>query len=296
MASTSHSRLARKAILSCAVAALTLSAAPARAASCGNGPEGFPAWLAEFKQEAVSRGISRSVVDRALAGVHYDPKIIARDRGQGIFHQSFSQFSGKLLSPSRVARGRSLMRSHAALLRSIENQYGVPGGVLVAIWGLETSFGADNGHFPILSSVATLAYDCRRSEHFRQELMAAVEIVQRGYMSPSQMVGDWAGEIGQTQFMPTNYLAYGVGRRDLIHNTGDALASTANFLRQKGWRAGAGWDEGEPNFPVLLEWNQARVYTQTVAAFADELQGRPRGQPAAAPANNGGGGFNFFPW
>jgi membrane-bound lytic murein transglycosylase B len=129
-----------------------------------------------------------------------------------------------------------------------------------------------------MRALATLAYDCRRSEKFTQELMDALRIVQRGDMSPSQMRGAWAGEIGQTQFMPSSYLLYAVdfngdGSRDLIHDTADVLASTANFLHGKGWRAGAGWDEGQPNFAVLLEWNKARVYSKTIALFADKLRG-----------------------
>jgi membrane-bound lytic murein transglycosylase B len=128
--------------------------------------------------------------------------------------------------------------------------------------GLETGFGADNGHFKTMQALATFAYDCRRSAHFTEELKDALKMVQRGDMSPAQMRGDWAGEIGQTQFMPSSYLKYAVdfdgdGRRDLIQSNADALASTANFLRGSGWRPGAGWEEGEPNFLTLLEWNQA---------------------------------------
>ena len=141
---------------------------------------------------------------------------------------------------------------------------------------LETGFGADTGHFKTMQALATLAYDCRRSAQFTEELKDALKMVQRGDMSPAQMRGDWAGEIGQTQFMPSSYLKYAVdfegdGRRDLIHSTADALASTANLLKGSGWRQGAGWKEDEPNFPVLLEWNQARVYAKTLASFATRL-------------------------
>jgi len=262
-----------------AAATTAVLASPVRAASCGDGAAGFQAWLEEFKQEAAAQGVSRSVLQSALGGVEYDSKIISRDRSQGIFKRSFGNFSARLLTPSRIAKGGALLRQHAELLQRIERQYGVPGPVIVAIWGLETNFGAANGNLPIFRSVATLAYDCRRSENFKQELMAALMIVQRGYMRASAMRGDWAGEIGQTQLMPTSYLKYAVdfdgdGSADLIHDTADALASTANFLRAKGWRPGAGWDEGEPNFQALLEWNQATVYAKTLAAFADILAGR----------------------
>ena len=182
------------------------------------------------------------------------------------------------MTPSRLSKARALLQRHAALLAQIEARYGVPGAVLVAIWGLETGFGADNGRFRTMQALATLAYDCRRSAQFNEELKHALRIVERGDMSPAQMRGDWAGEIGQTQFMPSSYLKYGVdfdgdGRRDLIRSTPDALASTANFLKGKGWRTGGGWNEGEPNFAVLLEWNQARVYVKTIALLATKLAG-----------------------
>jgi lytic murein transglycosylase len=262
-------------------AAIALFVPPAQAAPCGRSAEGFDSWLRAFKQEAASEGISSAVIDQALAGVTYDRSVIRHDRGQGVFRQSFEQFSGRLVSPGRVARARALLQRHGGLFHAIEQRYGVPGAVLAAIWGLETDFGADNGNFRTFSALATLAYDCRRSERFRAELMDALRIVQNGDMTPAQMRGAWAGEIGQTQFMPSSYLKYAVdfnedGRSDLIHDTADVLASTANFLQANGWRRGAGWDEGQPNFPALLEWNQARVYSKTIALFADRLS-RGRG-------------------
>lgn len=251
---------------------------PTHAAQCGRGAEGFGAWLADFKREAAAAGISQQAIDASLSGVTYDRSVISHDRGQKVFRQSFEQFSARMINPYRLSKGRSLVQRYAGLFHQIEQRYGVPGAVIVAIWGLETDFGADNGNFPTMRALATLAYDCRRSEKFTQELMDALRIVQRGDMSPSQMRGAWAGEIGQTQFMPSSYLLYAVdfngdGSRDLIHDTADVLASTANFLHGKGWRAGAGWDEGQPNFAVLLEWNKARVYSKTIALFADKLRG-----------------------
>ncbi|MGJ0512570.1 lytic murein transglycosylase [Methylocystis sp.] len=263
-----------------AASALALGACvlSARAAPCGSSAVGFSQWLEEMKRDAAAEGVSQRTLDTALAGVTYDHAVIGRDRGQRIFHQSFEKFSSRLVTPARLSKARALLQRHAALLAQIEARYGVPPAVLVAIWGLETGFGADNGRFRTMQALATLAYDCRRSAQFHEELNHALRIVERGDMSPAQMRGDWAGEIGQTQFMPSSYLKYGVdfdgdGRRDLIRSTADALASTANFLKGKGWRSGAGWNEGEPNFAILLEWNQARVYVKTIALLATKLAG-----------------------
>ncbi|MGD9657756.1 MAG: lytic transglycosylase domain-containing protein [Methylocystis sp.] len=246
------------------------------AESCGSSASGFGQWLEDVKRDARANGVSQRTLDAALADVSYDHAVISRDRGQRIFRQSFEKFSSRLVTRRRLSKARALLQRHAALLRQIEARYGVPGPVLVSIWGLETGFGADNGRFKTMQALATLAYDCRRSAQFKEELRNALIIVERGDMSPAQMRGDWAGEIGQTQFMPSSYLKYGVdfdgdGRRDLIRSTADALASTANFLKGKGWRTGAGWSEGEPNFAVFLEWNQARVYAKTIALMATKL-------------------------
>jgi membrane-bound lytic murein transglycosylase B len=173
-----------------------------------------------------------------------------------------------------------MLRAYAGPLARIEQRFGVPGPVLVAIWGLETSFGADNGSFPTFRALATLAWDCRRPDRFRAELIDALMLVERGVVQhPRQLRGAWAGEIGQTQLMPSAVLMFattpdGDGSPDLIHNSADALASTANFLKAHGWQRGAGWDEGEPNFAAILEWNSAPIYAKTVALFADRLAGR----------------------
>ena len=266
-----------------AAAAAMLCAAPARAAQCGDTAEGFDQWLDGFKRYAASTGIPRSVIDASLSDAAYDESVISHDRGQGAFHQSFAQFSGKRVSSYRVKKGRNMLLGYAEPFQRIEQRYGVPGSVLVAIWGLETEFGAGTGNYPTFAALATLAYDCRRAEEFRAELMDALRIVQRGDLQPSRMRSAWAGEIGQTQFLPSAYLKYAVaidgGRAaDLIGNSADALASTANFLHAKGWKRGAGWDEGEPNFAVLLEWNKAPVYAKTIGLFADRLEGASRGE------------------
>jgi lytic murein transglycosylase len=272
------------------ILALMAGAGGARAAECGNGGAGFDDWLAGFKQDALNQGVSGSVIESALSDVAYDGSVISRDRGQRVFRQSFAQFSGRMISGYRIKKGRNVLIRYADMFDAIERRYGVPGPVLVAIWGLETDFGAGLGNYPTFNSLATLAYDCRRSEHFREELLDALKVVQRGDLDPSQMRGAWAGEIGQTQFMPSSYLKYAVSYQggaagDLINNPADALASTANFLRGHGWRRGAGWNEGEANFAVLSAWNDAPVYVKTLALFADKLAGAPQGDadPSAAP-------------
>jgi len=257
-----------------ALMAVALSAAlagPANAARCGRSADGFDEWLGDFKQEAAQAGISRAAIESGLANVAYDDNVISHDRGQRAFAQSFATFSGKHITAYGIKKGRTLLRRYAEPLQTIEQRYGVPGQVLIAIWGLETGFGSTTGKYETLSALATLAYDCRRSEKFHEELIDALKIVQRGDLSPGEMRGAWAGEIGQTQFMPSSYLKYGQG--DMIHNAVDALSSTANYLHAKGWQRGQGWDEGQPNFAVLLEWNAASVYSKTIGLFADKLGG-----------------------
>jgi lytic murein transglycosylase len=170
------------------------------------------------------------------------------------------------------------MQQHASTLHRIEQRFAVPGSIVIAIWGLETDFGVDVGKQPVLRSLATLAHDCRRSQMFQGELLAALQIIDRGDLSPSEMRGAWAGELGQAQFLPSNYINYAVdfdgnGRRDLIHSVPDTLASIANLLKQHGWQGGGGYHEGTPNFSVLQYWNKSTVYQKTIAAFAERLDG-----------------------
>ncbi len=250
---------------------------PAWAAACSD-PAGFPAWLDAYKQEAVAAGISRDVIDSTLDGVTYDRETISHDHGQGVFHQSFEQFSARMANAFRINKGRSLVKRYGDVFARIESEYGVPAPVIVAIWGLETDFGAYMGKFDTIRSLATLAYDCRRSEKFRAELTDALRIVQRGDMTRSTMRGAWAGEIGQTQFMPSSYIKYAVdfdgsGRRDLVHSVPDVLASTAKYLKSYGWQAGQGWDPGQPNFAVIQQWNASAVYSRTIALLADKIAG-----------------------
>ena len=259
-----------------ATVAVFLAPSPkASAATCSSDGAGFSSWLESFKQDAVAQGISQRTIDEALDGVTYDRNTVQHDRGQGVFRQSFEQFSGRMVPP-RVKRGADKVRQYAGLLQRIESQYGVQGPVLVAIWGLETDFGAFIGNFATIRSLATLAYDCRRSDQFHAELLDALRIVQRGDLDPATMHGAWAGEIGQTQFMPSSYMKFAVdfdgkGRRDLLHSVPDVLASTAKFLQSYGWQAGQGWAPGEPNWPVLLQWNKSQIYSKTIALLATRI-------------------------
>jgi lytic murein transglycosylase len=258
-------------------AALVLPEASALAASCGT--SSFDTWLADFKTEAASKGISQAAISAGLNGVTVDQSVLSRDRSQKVFSQSFEEFSGRMVPP-RLTRGSNMMKQYGSVLSRIEETYGVPGEVLVAIWGLETDFGVNTGKFPTIRSLATLAYDCRRADEFRAELMDALRIVERGDLAPSEMRGAWAGEIGQTQFMPSSWLKYAVdfdgnGRRDLLHNAPDVLASTANYLAGYGWQRGKDWEPGSPNFAVLQQWNKSEVYAKTVAYFAVQLAHAP---------------------
>jgi lytic murein transglycosylase len=256
------------------VLALGIIPLPAHAAAACGGD--FGTWLQGLKQDAAAAGVSQRTIQSALANITYDPSIISRDHAQGVFKQSFEQFSGRMVPP-RLSRGKLMLQQYGSVFVRIEQQFGVPGPVIVAIWGLETDYGVNTGKFPTVRSLVSLAYDCRRPDKFRSETIAALQIIDRGDIPAADMRGAWAGEIGQTQFLPSSYLKYAVdydgnGRRDLIHSVPDVLASTANYLKGYGWQAGQPWGEGTPNFQVLLQWNASEVYTKTVAYFAQQLE------------------------
>jgi membrane-bound lytic murein transglycosylase B len=271
MAKVNGRHLAFSAVVAGAVLS---SAAPAFAAQC-NHTGGFNGFIADFKKEAAHKGISQNGL-AALDGLTVDDKVLAADRRQGVFKQSFEQFSGRMISQDRLTKGAKMMQMHAATLKRIEQQYGVPGAIVVAIWGLETDYGVNQGKLSVVRSVATLAYDCRRTDKFQAELADALRIIDRGDMASADMKGDWAGEIGQTQFLPSSYVKYAVnfdgrGHADLIRSAPDVLASTANYLKSHGWQRGQGWNQGQPNFVVIQEWNKAEVYAKTIALFAEKL-------------------------
>src|SRR5215204_3205268 len=236
-------------------------AAPAHAAQCGGD---FRAFLAAIGREAQAAGVSRAVIDNAFAGVTQDQAVLASSR----------------VTAGRISKGRQMLQRHAALLSRIERQFGVPPHVIVAIWGLESDFGTgDMGKLPVVRVVATMAHDCRRTELFQNELISALKIVQRGDLPLRDLIGAYAGELGQTQFLPSSYIKYGVdydgnGHVDLRHSVPDVLASTANLLKTSGWKAGAPYGEGTPNFEAMREWNRSVIYRKTIGLFADRLGGR----------------------
>lgn len=230
------------------------------------GPAGFNKWLQGFKQEAIAEGISPQTVAAALNGVTYDPATIKRDRAQGVFAQDFLTFSGRMISKNRMNVGQAMLRKYASTFKRIEQQYGVPGPVLVAYWGLETDFGKVMGNMQSIRSLATLSYDCRRPEEFRAQLMDALRVIDRGDLTPKQMRGPAHGEVGQFQFQPSTYYNFAVdydgdGRRDLVRSAPDSLASAANYIAAKGWQAGQPWLE-EVVVPDNLPWDQADVTIQ----------------------------------
>ncbi len=236
-----------------------LGAGGAAKAQC-QGAEGFPAWLDDFKSQAAAAGISAGALAE-LDGVRYDQKVINSDRAQAVFSQSFLEFAGRMVAQYRMDQGRQLLKKYKSTFDRIESDYGVPGPVLVAFWGLETDFGANLGDTPTLRALATLAYDCRRPEIFGGHLLAALQLLDRGDLEPEDMVGAWAGELGQMQFIPTEYLEKAVdydgdGRRNLVRSVPDVLASSANLLREHGWQAGQPWLE-EVSVPAELPWEQA---------------------------------------
>lgn len=266
--------LAKKTFFAVTVLALLGLATPsAYAASCGNDSSGFNAWLDAYKADAAARGIDT----RPLAGAQYDRGVIKIDRNQhAAFKGTVEQFLARRAPASYVKKAKGLWKSNAGLFSKIEKRYGVQPEVLLAIWGMETGFGANSGNKSVFQPLATLAYDCRRSEFFTNELDSALEIAQKGYIAAAQMKGAGFGELGQTQFLPSKYLQYAVdydgdGRRDLIHSRADVLASTANFLKGHGWSAGGGYGPGEVNYVLWNDWNRATIYQKALAEFARQI-------------------------
>ena len=269
-------------------AALSIAFASPAFAACQS-PAAFGSWLQGFKQEAVAQGVSPNVVASALNGLTYDPATIAKDRGQGVFAQTFLQFSGRMVSGNRIQTGGALLKKYANVFKQIEQQYGVPGPVLVAFWGLETDFGKVMGNMETLRSLATLSFDCRRPDEFREQLIYALKVIERGDLSPPEMRGPAHGEVGQFQFQPKNYYQYAVdfdgdGKRDLIRSAPDSLASAANYLQSIGWQPGQPWIQ-QVRVPDNLPWDQADVTIKKPRSFwaqhgVTDLNGKP------VPADN----------
>jgi len=240
-------------------------ASPPAAATCRN-TGSFERWLDAFKKEVAAQGISPRVIAAAAPSLTFDAGIIRRDHGQSVFQQTFLQFADRMVGGGRIPNGLAKIKQHAALFAAVEKKYGVPAPVLTAFWGLESDFGGNFGNFKILSALATLAYDCRRSDFFRQQLLDALRIVERGDQSVDDLIGDWAGEFGGMQFTASDYLKNAVdfdndGRRDLIHSIPDTVASAANFLNTLGWHRGEPWLQ-EVKVPAKLPWQEADLTIQ----------------------------------
>ncbi len=231
----------------------------------------FDRFLADLKQQAVAAGVSPRTIAEASPYLVYDQGIVNRDRGQRVFGQVFTEFAGRMAASYRMQQGQARIKAHAAAFARAEKEYGVPPAVIAAFWGLESDFGANMGSLPTLRSLVSLAYDCRRSQMFADETIAALKIIQRGDLTPEEMVGSWAGELGQTQFLPTHYFNYAVdydgdGRRDLLRSPADVIGSTANYIAN-----GLKWRRGEPwlqevrvthNLASAFPWDQADLTIQ----------------------------------
>ncbi|TNC51945.1 lytic murein transglycosylase [Rubellimicrobium rubrum] len=258
------------------LAALALAGpVAAQGLTCGNDASGFEAWKQGFAQVAAANGVGERGLS-ALAGTSYATRTIDADRNQHSFRYPLDEFMRIRGAETIVSQGRRMLAENPEFYQSLESAYGVPAGVLIAIHGMETGFGNFMGDSNVLSAITTLAYDCRRPDFFAPHALAALALVDQGSVSP-QSVGAMHGELGHTQFLPGNILQYGQdgngdGRVDLT-DVADAMASTANFFRGKGWQPGAGYQQGEPNYPVLQEWNAATVYQQAIALMAAQIQG-----------------------
>ena len=249
----------------------------------------FGPWLDGVRAEAAAQGVSQGTIAAALGGATFDQSIVAQDRRQSVFSQTFLEFAGRMVNQNRLDHGANNLRKHASTFERIERQWGVPGPVLAAFWGLETDFGANIGNQPTINSLVAMAYDCRRPERFRGELIAALKIIERGDLSAHEMVGPWAGELGQLQFLPSHYYTYAVdydgdGRRDLLRTSPDALASAANYMSSIGWRPGEPWLE-EVQVPGNLAWAEADIaITHPRAQWAQWGVTLRGGQPLAQDA------------
>ncbi len=227
---------------------------------CRNTNE-FGSWLDGFKKNAVAAGISKGTIQKALSGIEFDPGIIKRDRRQGFFAQSFISFQKKLATDSRVVAGRKKIESNKSAFARAEKEFGVPAEVITGFWALESDFGKGMGDLSVLRSLVTLAYDCRRGEMFTEELKAALKIIDRGDLEPSEMIGSWAGELGQTQFLPTRYVEYAIDydgdkHPNLFKSDADIIGSTANYMKHLGWKRGEPWIE-EVVLTGDLPWHDA---------------------------------------
>ncbi len=258
-----------------ACAAVGMTLAQGALAQCGNTSAGFDTWKSSFAADAQRAGVQSPGL-QALANAQYATRTIAADRNQKSFRYSLDKFMQIRGADTIVAQGRKRKARNPDFYAALERQYGVPSGVLIAIHGMETAFGGFMGDSSVVSAIVTLTYDCRRSDFFKPHAIGALKLVDQGSITGSTK-GAKHGELGHTQFLPGNALTYGIdangdGRVDLYNQT-DALASTANFLRQKGWKPGSGYQQGQPNFAVIKQWNAATVYQQAIAIMGARIDG-----------------------
>jgi lytic murein transglycosylase len=245
--------------------AATLFVTAAAATDCRTSGS-FESWLGRFKAEAAAQGIARSAIDAASPYLVYDQRIVNIDRGQRIFAQSFLEFSGKMLPGGRIQQGIAEIRKYQAIFERADKQYGVPAAVITGFWGLESDFGTNMGKDHSIRSLVSLAYDCRRAEMFRGHLFDSLRLIQRGDVNPADMLGSWAGELGQTQMMPSEYIKFAVdydgdGKRNLLRSVPDVIGSTANYLVSLGWKRGEPWLR-EVRVPDSMPWDQADLAIQ----------------------------------
>ncbi|MEM8582412.1 MAG: lytic murein transglycosylase [Pseudomonadota bacterium] len=234
---------------------LSLFTAGSAAAQCGGS---FPDFVDGLKSEAISKGHDRATVDAFFRSAQQDPRTLRADRAQGVFKMPFTDFARRVISQNRMDNGRRNAERFSNVFAVAEREYGVPSGVLLAFWALETDYGAVQGDFNTLNSLVTLAHDCRRPELFRPQIFAALELYENGDFDPVRTTGAWAGEIGMVQMLPEDILTRGVdadgdGHVYLKTSAPDALLSGANMLKGLGWRAGEPWLQ-EVTVPDNLNW------------------------------------------
>lgn len=263
-------------VLSCSMLWMT---SPTKVFAASDNPKAeqqdFSSWLAKFKPRALKAGISEKTFEQAFKGVYVDQSVLQSDRKQPEFSRTFFQYLNRAVSTKRIKDGRTNFRRYQRTLKSVEKQYGIPAQILTAFWGMETNYGGYTGNRPIIQSLATLAYDPRRSDFFSKELIAALKILEKGHVQLSEMKGSWAGAMGQVQFMPSNYLRYAVdgdhnGKINLWNSLPDALHSAGNFLKTLGWNPKHTWGY-EVQLPKDFDYYLANGKTQKSISEWQEL-------------------------
>ncbi len=270
-----NSRLVRR--FGPALALGTLLASTASAEQCGGD---LSAFLAGVKAEAIAKGLSAEAADKALAGAQIDQKVLSRDRAQGVFRQTFTEFSQRTVSKARLDLGAKKIKEYASVFKRAEDEFGVPAGVITAFWAMETDFGAVQGDFNTRNALVTLSHDCRRPELFRPQLIALIEMVQRGDLDPQTNTGAWAGEIGQVQMLPKDIIAFGVdgdgdGHESLKTSAPDAIMTAAKFIQHLGFKRGEPWIQ-EVTLPKELPFEKSGLGGTMTAGEWFALGVKPR--------------------